>query len=60
MAWLARGISGLKIYDKEPYRDILYSLFAFKCNGVFISLPNDADKKLIGKELKLGDEQVEI
>lgn len=39
---------------------ILHSPFAFKCNGVFISLPDNADKKLIGKELKLGDEPVEI
>lgn len=39
---------------------ILHSPFAFKCNGVFISLSDDVYKKLIGKELKLGDEPVEI
>lgn len=60
MAWIARSIIGLAIYDKPPYRDLLYSPFAFKCNGVFIRLPDDADKKLIGKELKFGDEPVEI
>lgn len=32
---------------------ILHSPFVFKCNGVFISLPDDADKKLIGKDLNL-------
>lgn len=61
MAWIGRDIYGLRIYRNRPYMDVHGSSFLLlDIDGISIKLPDDADKKLIGRELEIGDNPVEL